>query len=387
MLAKGERSGTFYPFWDVITGLIEDNRAPKLVAIENVCGTLTSHGGKDFEAKLRFLEALEPGIGALPGTSLAAGLSAAAELMPPGTSAGKQVVVLVEIKARFDEESNIGWARALESDGVHVIYGLLGLKTHSKIALDVRREGDRLARYVHLSTGNYNAVTAAAYTDLGLLTADPDIGEDATQLFNYLTGYAHPKEFRRLLVAPVNLRERLVELIEREAAHARAGRGGHLVLKMNALSDDRMIEVLVRAAQAGVKTDLLVRGICSLRPGVPGVTENVRVTSIVGRFLEHSRIFWFRNGGAEEVYLGSADLMRRNLSRRVEVLFPVRDEGLVRHLKDVVLGAYLADNVRARHMRSDGGYDRVRPREGEAAIDAQARLLGTPTPAGDDDLD
>src|SRR5512138_15064 len=180
----------------------------------------------------------------------------------------KQVAVLVELKARFDEESNIGWARALEADGVLVIYGLLGLKTHSKIALVVRREGERLARYVHLATGNYNAVTATAYTDLGLFTADPEIGEDATQLFNYLTGYAHPKEFRRLLVAPVSLRERLVERVEREAAHARAGRGGHLVFKMNALSDDRMIEVLVRAAQAGVKLDLLVRGICCLRPGV-----------------------------------------------------------------------------------------------------------------------
>ncbi|HEY6004083.1 MAG TPA: polyphosphate kinase 1, partial [Anaeromyxobacter sp.] len=287
----------------------------------------------------------------------------------------KQVAVLVELKARFDEESNIGWARALEADGVHVIYGLLGLKTHSKLALVVRREGERLARYVHLSTGNYNPVTALAYTDLGLLTADPEIGEDATQLFNYLTGYAHPKDFRRLLVAPVNLRERLVELIDREVAHARAGRGGHLVFKVNALADEGMIEPLVRAAQAGVQVDLLVRGICCLRPGVPGATENVRVTSIVGRFLEHSRVFWFRNAGAEEVYLGSADLMLRNLSRRVEVLFPVRDPALVRHLRDTVLGTYLADNVRARRMRPDGGYDRVRPREGETSIDAQARLL------------
>jgi polyphosphate kinase len=287
----------------------------------------------------------------------------------------KQVAVLVELKARFDEESNIGWARALEADGVHVIYGLLGLKTHSKIALVVRREGDRLARYVHLATGNYNPATAMAYTDLGLLTADPEIGTDATQLFNYLTGYAHPRDFLRLLVAPVNLRERLVELIDREVVHARAGRGGHLVFKVNALADEGMIEPLVRAAQAGVKVDLLVRGICCLRPGVPGATENVRVTSVVGRFLEHSRIFWFRNAGAEEVYLGSADLMLRNLSRRVEVLFPVRDPSLVRHLRDTVLGTYLADNVRARRMRPDGSYERLRPREGEPAVDAQAALL------------
>ena len=287
----------------------------------------------------------------------------------------KQVAVLVELKARFDEESNIGWARALEAEGVHVIYGLLGLKTHSKVALVVRREGDRLARYVHLSTGNYNAVTATAYTDLGLFTADPEIGEDATQLFNYLTGYAHPKEFQRLLVAPVNLRERLVALLEREAVHARAGRGGHVVMKVNALSDERMIDALVAAAQAGVRVDLLVRGICCLRPGIPGATDGIRVTSIVGRFLEHSRVFWFRNGGAEEVYLGSADLMLRNLSRRVEVLFPVRDPGLVRYLRDVVLATYLADNVRARQMRPDGGYDRAHPAPGEPALDAQARLL------------
>jgi polyphosphate kinase len=289
----------------------------------------------------------------------------------------KQVAVLVELKARFDEESNIGWARALEAEGVHVIYGLLGLKTHSKIALVVRREGDRLARYVHLSTGNYNPATAAAYTDLGLLTADPEIGEDATHLFNYLTGYAHPKEFRRLLVAPVSLRERLVALVEREIAHAHAGRGGHLVFKINALSDEGMIDVLVRASRAGVKVDLLVRGICCLRPAMAEATENVRVTSIVGRFLEHSRIFWFGNAGAEEVYLGSADLMRRNLSRRVEVLFPVGDPALVRRLRDEVLETYRADNVRARRMRPDGTYERIRPRGGEAPVDAQARLLRT----------
>jgi polyphosphate kinase len=300
------------------------------------------------------------------------------------SQSGKQVAVLVELKARFDEESNIGWARALEAEGVHVIYGLLGLKTHSKIALVVRREGERLARYVHMGTGNYNAVTALGYTDLGLFTSDPEIGEDATQLFNYLTGYAHPRDFRRLLVAPVNLRERFVQLVEREAAHARAGRGGHLILKMNALSDDRMIEVLVRAAQAGVQLDLLVRGICCLRPEVHGITDRVRVTSIVGRFLEHSRIFWFRNGGAEEVYLGSADLMRRNLSRRVEVLFPVRDPGLVRHLRDVVLATYLADDVRARRMRPDGSYERVRRLEGEPGVDAQLRLLQAAAAAADE---
>jgi polyphosphate kinase len=232
---------------------------------------------------------------------------------------------------------------------------------------------------VHLATGNYNAATALAYTDLGLLTADPDVGHDATELFNYLTGYARPVSFRKLLVAPVNLRERLLELVEREIAHQRDGRQGHLVFKVNALVDEPMIQAIVRAAQAGVRVDLLVRGICCLRPGIPGFTEGVRVTSVVGRFLEHSRIFWFRNGGAEEVYLGSADLMTRNLARRVEVLFPVSDPELVRHLRDVVLETYLRDNVRARRMRADGSYERVRPGEGEPAIDAQAVLLALHT--------
>ncbi len=292
---------------------------------------------------------------------------------------GKQVAVLVELKARFDEESNIGWARALEAEGVHVIYGLLGYKTHSKIALVVRREGQHLARYVHLATGNYNPVTAGLYTDLGFFTCDPEIGEDATRLFNYLTGYAHERELRKLLVAPINLRGRVLALIAREEEHQRAGRSGHLVFKMNALVDAEMILALVRAARAGVRVDLLVRGVCCLRPGIPGVTDGITVTSVVGRFLEHSRIFWFRNGGDEEVYLGSADLMPRNLDRRVEVLFPVRDPELLRYLRRDVLETYLTDNVRARRMRPDGGYDRLRPREGEPAVDSQAALLAAAT--------
>jgi polyphosphate kinase len=347
---------------------------------------LLHHPFDSFQPVVELLRAAarDPGVLAIKMTLYRVGRnSPVVDALLEASQNRKQVAVLVELKARFDEESNIGWARALEAEGVHVIYGLLGLKTHSKIALVVRREGERLARYVHLSTGNYNAVTALAYTDLGLLTADPELGEDATQLFNYLTGYAHPREFRRLLVAPVNLRERLVELVDREAAHARAGRGGHLVFKMNSLADERMIEALVRAGQAGVRVDLLVRGICALRPGVPGVTDRVRVTSVVGRFLEHSRIFWFRNGGGEEVYLGSADLMRRNLSRRVEVLFPVRDPALVRHLRDVVLATYLADEAGARIMRSDGSYARVRPRA-EGGVDAQLRFLQAAAAAGEE---
>jgi polyphosphate kinase len=287
----------------------------------------------------------------------------------------KQVAVLVELKARFDEESNIGWARALEAEGVHVIYGLLGYKTHSKIALVVRREGDRLARYVHLATGNYNAVSAGLYTDLGFLTCDPDIGEDATHLFNYLTGYSRERAYKKLLVAPINLRERIAALIEREVAHARAGRAARLVFKMNALVDPDMIHALARASQAGVRVDLLVRGVSCLRPGVPSVSERITVTSVVGRFLEHSRIYWFANGGAEEVYLGSADLMPRNLDRRVEVLFPVEDPVLVRQLRWDVLETYLRDNSRARVMRSDGTYARRALGEGEVPLDSQEALL------------
>jgi polyphosphate kinase len=377
-LAAVDRSDLkFPPFVPALPARLEPGEDDLLAAIRRQ-DVLLHHPFDSFVPVVEFLRAAarDPDVLAIKMTLYRVGRnSPVVEALLEASENGKQVAVLVELKARFDEESNIGWARALEAEGVHVIYGLLGLKTHSKIALVVRREGDRLARYVHLSTGNYNAGTALAYTDLGLFTVDPDIGEDATQLFNYLTGYAHPREFRRLLVAPVNLRERLVELVDREAEHARAGRGGHLVLKMNALADERMIEALVRAARAGVQIDLLVRGICCLRPEIPGAADRVRVRSIVGRFLEHSRIFWFRNGGAEEVYLGSADLMRRNLSRRVEVLFPVRDPALVRHLRDVVLATYLADDVRARRMLPDGSYERVRPPPAEAGVDAQARLL------------
>ncbi len=287
----------------------------------------------------------------------------------------KQVAVLVELKARFDEESNIGWAKRLEAEGVHVVYGLLGLKTHSKVALVVRREGEGLKRYVHLATGNYNTVTAQVYTDLGMFTADDAIGADATDLFNYLTGYSAKKDYRKLLVAPINLRRRLADLIRREMEHQAAGQGGHLIFKMNSIVDRHMIKLLYKASQAGVKVDLLVRGICCLRPGVPGVSENIRVTSIVGRFLEHSRIYYFRNAGQEEVFLGSADLMPRNLDRRVEVLFPVDKPRLVRQLRDEVLDLYLADNVQARHLRPDGSYEHARPAEGQLAVNSQAWLL------------
>jgi polyphosphate kinase len=290
---------------------------------------------------------------------------------------GKQVAVLVELKARFDEESNIGWAKKLEAEGVHVVYGLLGLKTHSKIALVVRREGDGIRRYIHMATGNYNTVSATQYTDLGLFTADEQIGADATDLFNYLTGYSAKTDYCKLLVAPINLRSQLVELIRREialAARPESG-GGHLIFKLNSLVDRHFIHLLYQASQAGVKVDLIVRGVCCLRPGVPGVSDNIRVTSIVGRFLEHSRIYYFRNGGQEDVYLGSADLMPRNLDRRVEILFPVSQPRLVRYLRDEVLQVYLADNVKARVLKPDGTYQRVRPEAGQPPLNSQAWLL------------
>jgi polyphosphate kinase len=271
---------------------------------------------------------------------------------------GKQIAVLLELKARFDEESNIGWARKLEEYGVHVVYGLLGLKVHCKALLIVRKEGDVIRRYAHLSTGNYNSVTAQLYTDVGMLTCDPDIGADCSDLFNFLTGYSAKSKYRKLLVAPNSLRKRLEELLEREIAHQKAGRPAHLILKMNSLVDRNMIQLLYQASQAGVRVDLLVRGICCLRPGVPGVSDNIEVTSIVGRFLEHSRIYYFQNGGEEEIYLGSADFMPRNLNRRVEVLFPVQDAGLIGTLRDDILGTYLKEQAKARHMLPDGKYVR-----------------------------
>jgi polyphosphate kinase len=283
----------------------------------------------------------------------------------------KQVAALVELKARFDEESNIEWARALERDGVHVVYGLPGLKVHSKVALVVRQEGNLIRRYVHLSTGNYNSITSQLYTDIGMFTCDEQIGADCTDLFNYLTGYSAKAEYRKLFVASINLREQFERLIRREIEHQRRGERGHLILKMNALVDKRMIRLLYEASQAGVQVDLLVRGICCLRPGIRGVSENIRVTSIVGRFLEHSRIYYFRNAGKEEIYLGSADLMPRNLNRRVEVIFPVREPALVRYLRDEVLATYLADVVKARYMQRDASYQRDPNRALEGAMNSQ----------------
>jgi polyphosphate kinase len=287
----------------------------------------------------------------------------------------KQVASLVELKARFDEESNIEWARALERAGAHVVYGLIGLKIHSKVALVVRREQDRIARYVHISTGNYNAVTAHLYTDMSILTADDDIADDASDLFNYLTGYSYKSDYKKLLVAPVNLRQRMEALIEREIKHAKAGRKAQLFFKMNALVDPPIIRALYRASRAGVKIRLLVRGICCLRPGLKGVSENIEVVSIVGRFLEHSRVYYFHNNGEEEIYIGSADLMPRNIDHRVEVLVPISDPAIVRRLTDDVLSAYWADNVKARQMQSTGAYALRKSGDQRKAVNVQEYLL------------
>jgi polyphosphate kinase len=287
---------------------------------------------------------------------------------------GKEVTAVVELKARFDEETNIRWARRLEDAGVTVVYGLVNLKTHAKMSMLVRREDDGIRRYVHLATGNYNQATARLYTDLSLFTADPVIGEDVAEIFNVLTSLSPKPALRRLLVAPFDLLAGTLMLIEREAEHALAGRPARIVAKMNALTDRAVIDALYDASQAGVEIDLVVRGVCGLRPGVPGLSDRIRVRSVVGRFLEHSRIFSFENGGEPEVWLGSDDWMERNLRRRVEVLFPVVDPRLKARLRHEVLSAYLADRAAARRLGPDGSYVRLRG-HAEADFSAQEALV------------
>ena len=288
---------------------------------------------------------------------------------------GKQVAVLVELKARFDEENNIEWARALEKAGVHVVYGVFGLKTHVKTCLVVRRESGGMRSYVHVGTGNYNPGTARVYTDLGYFTCDPDIAADISDLFNRITGYSRKTTYRKLLVAPESMRPQILRRIDREIElHQKEG-GGHLAFKLNALADKTCIEALYRASQAGVKVELQIRGTCCLRPGVPELSENIEVTSIVGRFLEHSRIFYFRNGGQDEILIGSADLMPRNLDGRVEILCPIEDPKIRQALRDEILFLHLRDTCNSRRLLPDGTYEDILPREGEAAYDTQTLML------------
>ena len=286
---------------------------------------------------------------------------------------GKQVSVLVELKARFDEEHNIVWAKMLERAGCHVIYGLVGLKTHSKITLVVRREEDGIRRYVHLGTGNYNDSTAKLYTDMGLLTCSEPIGEDATAVFNMLSGYSEPASWNKLSLAPLWLRERFLSMIRRETQYAKNGEPAHIVAKMNSLCDPEMIAALYEASAAGVKIELIIRGICSLKVGIPGISENISVRSIVGTFLEHSRIYYFLNGGQEEVYLASADWMPRNLDRRVEILFPIENEHLKKEVLHV-LEIQLRDTLKAQIKQPDGSYEKV-DRRGKAALGAQEYFM------------
>ncbi len=327
-----------------------------------------------FDPVIDFLRAAarDPNVLAIKQTVYRVGQNApAVEALLKAIERGKQVAVLVELKARFDEESNIGWARMLEQEGVHVVYGLVGLKVHCKVIMVVRKEGDGIRRYLHLGTGNYNAVTSLIYEDIGIFTCDEAIASDVTDLFNHLTGYSTKHDFKKLLVAPFNLRTGLEKLVRREIKHAQSGLKAHLIFKVNAIVDPRFIKLLYEASQAGVKVDLLVRSMCCLKPGIKGVSDNVNVVSVVGRYLEHSRVYYFHNGGVEEIYLGSADLMTRNLDHRVEVVFPIENAEQVRFLRDKMLDTYLRDNTRARVMREDGTYMRLKPAGENKAVDVQ----------------
>jgi polyphosphate kinase len=339
---------------------------------------LVHHPYHSFSATvLRFITqaASDPGVLAIKMTLYrTSGDSPIVNALISAAENGKQVAVLVELKARFDEENNIQWARKLERAGVHVVYGLVGLKTHTKVVLVVRREDNRIRRYVHIGTGNYNPKTARLYTDLGLLSCRDDLGADLTDLFNYLTGYSRQRSYRKLLVAPVNLRDRFQALIVREMENCHQGGIGRIVAKMNSLVDPKIIALLYEASQAGVQIDLVVRGICCLRPGVPGVSENIRVISVVGRFLEHSRIYYFHNQGQEEVYIGSGDWMPRNLDRRIEAIVPVEDPTLVKDLQEI-LAVMLADNRQAWELQPDGSYIQRHPDEGTQEQCAQKILM------------
>jgi polyphosphate kinase len=318
----------------------------------------------------------DPGVVAIKMTLYRIGHdSPLVDLLVEAAEAGKQVAVLVELKARFDERNNIVWANRLEEAGAHVVYGLVNLKTHAKLCLIVRKEPDGIRRYAHLGTGNYNVSTSRVYTDLGLLTARPAIVEDVANVFNYLTGYSNKSDYGALMVAPVGLRQGLRSRIERESRLASVGTDARIIIKVNGLTDPDLIQQLYRASQAGVRIDLIVRGICCLRPGVPGISDRIRVRSIVGRFLEHSRIFWFENGGDADVFIGSADLMERNLDRRVEVLCPVLDPALRTYLRETVLDLYLSDTERSWTLDASGAYGLLQAGVEREAVNAQQTLL------------
>jgi polyphosphate kinase len=334
---------------------------------------LLYHPYDSFVPVVDFLKAAarDPKVIAIKQTLYRAGAnSPVVDALMEASENGKQVSALVELKARFDEESNIGWARTLEREGVHVVYGFMSLKTHSKICLVIRRDDDNIRRYVHLATGNYNASTAKIYTDLGLFTCKPEFGADASDLFNALTGYSKKQNYNKFWVAPESLRNNFAALVDREIRWAKKGKPAKVIFKMNSLIDAKFTQHLYRASMAGVQVDLLIRGICGLRPGIPNLSENIRVTSVVGRFLEHTRIYYFHNNGAPDIYIGSADLMPRNLDRRIETLFPIEEPALQQELMEI-LDLTIRDNVNARILRADGTYEHIAPNDGDLVIDSQ----------------
>jgi polyphosphate kinase len=380
-----ERPDLKYPSLQPVTQsdlaqLDEDTGIFELIGDRDV---LVHHPYESFTTSVeRFVEqaAADPDVLAIKQTLYRTAGGPIVSALIEAAQRGKQVVVLVELKARFDETANITWARTLEQAGCHVVYGLAGLKTHCKLCLVVRREGDRLKRYVHVGTGNYNPITARLYEDLGLLTADTTIGAEVSHLFNYITGYSRKRQYQSLMVAPSEMRERIIEKIEREADLSTPEHPGHIMMKLNALTDEPVIDALYNASEKGVRVDLLVRGICSLRPDVKKLSKGIRVRSILGRFLEHSRILYFQNGNDPEFHLGSADMMQRNLERRVEVIAQVKSPELKQQLK-LLLDLAFADNSSAWTLDSEGKWSRESPEPGAPPLNYQEQLMHAPSPA------
>lgn len=358
---------------------VVDGKRPSIYAAIRKGNIILHHPYDSFNPTVNFLKkaARDPNVVAIKATLYRVGQNSpiVTALLQACRDYGKQVAVLVELKARFDEESNIEWARMLEQVGVHVTYGFVGLKTHTKLLMVVRNEGDVMRRYIHLGTGNYNHVTARLYEDLGMLTCDDVIGDDVSHLFNVITGYSSKKDYQKLLVAPGTLRQGIEDRIKREIKNQEKGKQGYLIFKCNALIDPPIIELLYKASQAGVRVILLLRGESSLRPGIKGLSENIRVISVLGRYLEHSRIYYFYNGGKEEIYMGSADLMERNLNRRIETLFPVEDPDMIKYIRDQILRVYLRDNTKARLMKPDGSYYRLKPGKNQKPFSAQEHFM------------
>jgi polyphosphate kinase len=364
------------PFYPVVSKVFDEDE--NIFSIIRQQDILLHHPYHSFAPVIDFIKqaSSDPDVLAIKQTLYRVGTdSPIVKCLIEAAELGKQVAVLVELKARFDEQNNIYWARELEKVGVHVVYGLIGLKTHAKMTLVVRRESDGVKKYVHLSTGNYNASTAKLYTDLGLFTCDEDICSDVSDIFNYLTGYSKQIDFKKLSVAPINMRERMLSLISRETENAKNGGEGKIIIKLNSLVDPIIISGLYEASNSGVKIDLIIRGICCLIPQKQGLSENIKVTSIVGRFLEHSRIFYFYNNGNEEVYLSSADMMQRNLDKRVETTFPIESPKLRNEIQKTILRFYLKDNVKARELHPDMSYTFIESKDKSKQVDSQEWLM------------